>query len=209
MKNKLGPLFNKLTSQLPFLDKAYGVNLDKWCLKSAQLKVIKCDYDLTITRPIQWGAKVLHIFSRIFFVAPLGEWDQFWNWSIWWNGVLQLLDFTKLTSSKFGPPIPQGDRKKNPEKMCKTFAHHCSLQQTDILPVLGLPQIGRLISLPSCVIHFQQTDIVCHCPLSGVLAFVREWRFAWFFKIWVHPKICSSWQVLVFNYIFGLYDRII
>ena len=32
-------------------------------------------------------------FFSNFSVAPLGERDQFWNWSILWNGILQLPDF--------------------------------------------------------------------------------------------------------------------
>ena len=46
------------------------------------------------------GKSLAHFFS-IFFLGPLGAGGQLWNWSILWNGVLQLLDFWRDIFNSF------------------------------------------------------------------------------------------------------------
>ena len=64
---------------------------------------------------IQWRAKVLNIYSRLFFVAILVGGAQFWNWSILWNGVSWHQPVPKLA------PLPQGGPQKKIKKKITVF----------------------------------------------------------------------------------------
>ncbi len=64
---------------------------------------------------IQWRAKVLHIFPRIFL------------WPSWGRGAI--FGTSRLCEMEFSKCLifSRGATEKNREKMCKTYAHHCTM----------------------------------------------------------------------------------
>ncbi len=82
-----------------------------------------------------WHQSISTVYYCYFFVAPLGEWDQVWNWSILWNGVLKFFS-EEISQKKSGswrtkfhsidqfqnwPPSPRGATKEFEKKCARLF----------------------------------------------------------------------------------------